>query len=577
MIGTGATAQLYSRTPTGRLLGIKDGSATATIAGLNQHGDLRWTFNAAGVGTVGNTAAKRLMNPFGVAFDTSGSTANIGFQADYTDPTTNDVWMGARWYNPNSATFRIRDTYPGELRSPITLNRYTYAHGNPLKYFDPDGRCPECADYDASTATCTDQACVDHVLERVRGDVDNGKTAEKTASEYKVKKNSNPVDDYADADNILPDGYKPRNAPAKIEILVTKRAADLSQEVPLLGVGIRFRPCGQDDLAFSFTNHGDDDNNLTVDMPCVVAAPTTKTCVASASPGNGSSGIRPTPGAIVVGPGGLVVGGGGLSEVGGKLGKIDIKGLVCTKGELSDSTNKATKPSDSKGDSNDNNKDTPDTKDGTDESSKPVTGVGGLAKEFDADELAQLTYQHVGAGDVAGRPSLAEIQTAIQRGILCGSRARTQFSSSTAECVLSSTRTFRLVPQPTTRAVDFEAIRTADHYKRRVRPWPTLDVDRVDRRLGRSRVEAVGGCSSRRVSRRVGYSRLCRSPLPSKQSGARSCTGGSDAAVLCSGCRSTLHRIYRDGRAWFACTYSLECSFRRLVVGKNSQIRPDRQ
>jgi hypothetical protein len=40
-------------------------------------------------------------------------------------------------------------------------------------------------------------------------------------------------------------------------------------------------------------------------------------------------------------------------------------------------------------------------------------GVGGLAGEFDADELAQLTYQHVGAGDIAGRPSLLEIETAI--------------------------------------------------------------------------------------------------------------------------------------------------------------------
>ncbi len=42
-------------------------------------------------------------------------------------------------------------------------------------------------------------------------------------------------------------------------------------------------------------------------------------------------------------------------------------------------------------------------------------GVGGLAGEFDADELAQLTYQHVGAGDIAGRPSLLEIETAISR------------------------------------------------------------------------------------------------------------------------------------------------------------------
>jgi hypothetical protein len=34
---------------------------------------------------------------------------------------------------------------------------------------------------------------------------------------------------------------------------------------------------------------------------------------------------------------------------------------------------------------------------------------------INADELAQLTYQHVGAGDIAGRPSLLEIETAINR------------------------------------------------------------------------------------------------------------------------------------------------------------------
>lgn len=33
-----------------------------------------------------------------------------------------------------------RDTYSGELTTPISLNRYTYAHNNPLLYMDPDGR-----------------------------------------------------------------------------------------------------------------------------------------------------------------------------------------------------------------------------------------------------------------------------------------------------------------------------------------------------------------------------------------------------------------------------------------------------
>jgi hypothetical protein len=47
--------------------------------------------------------------------------------------------MGARWYNPSTATFRSRDTYMGRLRTPFSLNRYTYGLNNPLRYNDPTG------------------------------------------------------------------------------------------------------------------------------------------------------------------------------------------------------------------------------------------------------------------------------------------------------------------------------------------------------------------------------------------------------------------------------------------------------
>ena len=43
------------------------------------------------------------------------------------------------------------------------------------------------------------------------------------------------------------------------------------------------------------------------------------------------------------------------------------------------------------------------------------TPAGGGA-DFSREEIAQLTYQHVGAGDIAGRPSLEEIQTVLDRG-----------------------------------------------------------------------------------------------------------------------------------------------------------------
>ncbi len=56
--------------------------------------------------------------------------------------------MGARWYQPSSGTFLSRDTVFGELRTPFTLNRYTYGINNPVGYWDPDGHkvCRSMAD-----------------------------------------------------------------------------------------------------------------------------------------------------------------------------------------------------------------------------------------------------------------------------------------------------------------------------------------------------------------------------------------------------------------------------------------------
>jgi len=48
--------------------------------------------------------------------------------------------MGARWYDPGTAGFTARDTVFGQLQTPVTLNRYTYANNDPMEYFDPDGR-----------------------------------------------------------------------------------------------------------------------------------------------------------------------------------------------------------------------------------------------------------------------------------------------------------------------------------------------------------------------------------------------------------------------------------------------------
>jgi hypothetical protein len=46
----------------------------------------------------------------------------------------------------------------------------------------------------------------------------------------------------------------------------------------------------------------------------------------------------------------------------------------------------------------------------------PNYSPSGNAAQFSTEEIAQLAYQHIGAGDIAGRPSLGEIQTTLNHG-----------------------------------------------------------------------------------------------------------------------------------------------------------------
>jgi RHS repeat-associated protein len=133
---TGVNATSYSRTPGGSPVAVTNTASSSTAyMGANRHGDNRWNFN-----TSGTTTDSTVYDPFGNSLASTGSTGdNLGYQSDWTDPDSGNVWMGARWYSPASGTFQSRDTYSGELTTPISLNRYTYAHANPVSNYDPNG------------------------------------------------------------------------------------------------------------------------------------------------------------------------------------------------------------------------------------------------------------------------------------------------------------------------------------------------------------------------------------------------------------------------------------------------------
>ncbi|MEM9202822.1 MAG: RHS repeat-associated core domain-containing protein [Actinomycetota bacterium] len=138
----------YGRTPGGNLLSTNEDAASVAVR--DRHGDV-----VATLSTDGSVVSTTAYDPFGEPLHTSGDTPALGFQADYTDPVTGDVWMGARWYDPTNAQFRSRDTVFGELSTPISLNRYTYAFANPIRYWDPDGRCSQFTAWEGGGGTCS--------------------------------------------------------------------------------------------------------------------------------------------------------------------------------------------------------------------------------------------------------------------------------------------------------------------------------------------------------------------------------------------------------------------------------------
>lgn len=146
---------VLSRSPDGSALAVAQGATRLNLL-ADRHGDVIAATTSAGVVT--DTVA---FTPWGEQAARQGSTAlTVGFQGSYTDPTTGLIDMGARWYQASTGTFTNRDTYNGVLSTPISLNRYTYANGNPMSYFDPDGRSAILAKVDGGGGSAKKTAAV---------------------------------------------------------------------------------------------------------------------------------------------------------------------------------------------------------------------------------------------------------------------------------------------------------------------------------------------------------------------------------------------------------------------------------
>ena len=64
------------------------------------------------------------------------------FNGESYNPNIHSQYLRARYYDTVKGSFLTEDSYLGDIRNPLTLNRYSYCIGNPLFYSDPSGHIP---------------------------------------------------------------------------------------------------------------------------------------------------------------------------------------------------------------------------------------------------------------------------------------------------------------------------------------------------------------------------------------------------------------------------------------------------
>lgn len=79
--------------------------------------------------------------PYGEVRASAGESASpFAFTGEQLDPS-GLTYLRARYYESLTGRFTTRDTYDGDINTPASLNRFNYAHSNPVMNTDPSGHC----------------------------------------------------------------------------------------------------------------------------------------------------------------------------------------------------------------------------------------------------------------------------------------------------------------------------------------------------------------------------------------------------------------------------------------------------
>ncbi|MCG7948885.1 MAG: RHS repeat-associated core domain-containing protein, partial [Candidatus Thiodiazotropha taylori] len=90
--------------------------------------------------SLGNLANTYDYEAFGEVLGQTGSVENSYlFAGEQFDNTLDQYYLRARYYDQSAGRFASMDSWQGDTRSPITLNKYVYADANPANKIDPSG------------------------------------------------------------------------------------------------------------------------------------------------------------------------------------------------------------------------------------------------------------------------------------------------------------------------------------------------------------------------------------------------------------------------------------------------------
>lgn len=93
---------------------------------------------------VGEEVMKYRYDAFGNLFTQMAAPYNAsGYTGKSYDAKASLMDYSARWYSPYYGRFTTMDTFKGWMDNPLSLNRYSYVHNNPIKYIDPTGHSAE--------------------------------------------------------------------------------------------------------------------------------------------------------------------------------------------------------------------------------------------------------------------------------------------------------------------------------------------------------------------------------------------------------------------------------------------------